>query len=366
MRGGRGRWRTASFRASARGPSPTALVVVPSRHADPHRSPLAARRSTLASALLSALALAACGDPGEPTRCEVVIDRVGQVLLAGTRAQATARTTCTRGAPTSLRWSSSDTTIATVDSTGVVTGIAGGEVLLFAELTAPAAARDSMPLLVEPPYEIVLSPARFELLPLSRQALNVSLLPSQLTPPDFPRTVDVQSSDPCVARLDAQGFIVTGRPGRVFVRMRLTAAPGVRDSVTVQVAVPAASRTFVAAIADVATGTAAAARALAGRVAVTVNFRYPLTGGQLVLRLGGRTAATQLLAAPIDPALVGPQRLTVVLDTDARDAAGARRFENGPQELETALVVPDVPGLPGCPAVNLSDREVRQVTLANP
>jgi hypothetical protein len=209
---------------------------VPSRSADLRASTLTARRSTLASAL--ALALASCGDPAEPTRCEVVIDPLDGVLLAGTQARATASATCTRGEPAALRWSSSDTTVATVDSSGLVTAVAGGRVQLIAELSAPAAARDSTPVLVEAPYEIVLSPARFDLLPLSRQALNVSLLPNASTPPGFPRTVDVQSSDPCVARLDAQGYILAGRPGRVFVRLRLTAAPGVRDSVTVQVACP--------------------------------------------------------------------------------------------------------------------------------
>ena len=334
---------------------------MPSRIAD-------RRRSTLASAL--ALALVACGDPAEPTRCEVAIDPLTGILLAGTRAQATANATCTRGEPAGLRWSVSDTTIATVDATGMVTAVAGGQVQLIAELSGPVAARDSTPVLVEAPYEIVLSPTRFDLLPLSRQALNVSLLPNPSTPSGFPRTVDVQSSDPCVARLDANGYIVTGRPGRVFVRMRLAAAPGIRDSVTVQVAVPAASRTFVVAITDAATGAATGAAAdtgaLSGRVSVVVSFLYPLTGGQLVLRLGGRTAATQLLAPPIDLALIGPQRVTVALDTDARDAAGARRFATGAQELEAALVVPDVPGLPGCPVVNLSDRDVRQVTLVSP
>jgi hypothetical protein len=330
------------------------------------RSSLIAQRSTLASALLSALALAACGDPADPVRCDVTIDPVGPVLLAGTRAQATARSSCTRGAPATLRWSVSDTTIATVDSTGVVTAVAGGQVLLFAELSAPAAARDSTAVLVEPPYEIVLSPARFDLLPLSRQLLNVSLLPNLLTPPTFPRTVDVQSSDPCVARLDAQNVVVTGKPGRVFVRLRLVAAPGIRDSVTVQVGVPEAARPSVVAITDPATGLAVDPSALRGRVSVEVSFLYPLSGGQLVLRLGGRTAVTQLLSAPSDPALVGPQRLTVALDTDARDPNGERRFQNGAQQLEAALVVPDVPGLPGCPVVNLSDRGARPVTLANP
>ena len=339
---------------------------MPSRHAHRRSSSPAARRSPFASALLSALALAACGDPADPTRCEVVIDPLAQTLLAGTQAQATARATCTRGEAAAPRWSTSDTTVVTVGATGIITGVSGGAALLIADLPGPAAARDSVRVIVVPPYEIVLSPARFELLPLSRQALNVSLLPSPSTPPEFPRTVDVQSSDPCVARLDSQGYILAGRPGRVFVRMRLTAAPGVRDSVTVQVAVPTASRTFIVAITDAATGATADTRALSGRVSVVVNFLYPLTGGQLVLRLGGRTAITQLLAPPINPALVGPQRVTVALDTDARDAAGARRFPTGAQELEAALVVPDVPGLPGCPVVNLSDRDVQQVTLVSP
>jgi hypothetical protein len=217
---------------------------------------------------------------------------------------------------------------------------------------------------VEPPYLIVLSPPTVSLLPRARQSLNVSLLPSPLTPAEFPRTLQVQSSDSCVARLDAQNFVLAGRAGTATIRLRLTAAPGVRDSATISVGVPAAGRTFVVSIVDAATGAAADTRALRGRVAVTVNFLYPLTGGQLVLRLGGRTASTLLLSEPINPALVGPQRLTLQLDTDARDAAGARRFPTGAQELEAARVVPDVAGLPGCPTINIGDRDVQPVTLA--
>jgi hypothetical protein len=57
--------------------------------------------------------------------------------------------------------------------------------------------------------------------------------------------------------------------------------------------------------------------------------------------------------------------VAVTIDTDARDATGARRFPDGAQSLEAALVVPDQPGLPGCPVINLGDVDAQQVTLAN-
>jgi hypothetical protein len=284
-------------------------------------------------------------------------------VLAGTTAQATARATCTRGEAGALRWTVLDTSIATVSATGLVSGVTGGRTELIAELPGRAEARDTTGVLIEPPYLIVLSPPTVSLLPRGRGPLNISLVPSPITPPEFPRTLTVQSSDSCVARLDAQEFVVGGRAGTATIRLRLAAAPGIRDSARVTVGVPAAARTFVVSIVDPATGAAADTRALRGRVAVTVNFLYPPTGGQLALRLGGRAASTLLLAAPINPALVGPQRLTLTLDTDARDAAGARRFPAGAQELEAALVVPDLPGLPGCPVIDLGDRDVQQVTL---
>jgi hypothetical protein len=314
-------------------------------------------------AAVAALA-AACGDPTAP-RCIITVDRLPRdLVVAGTTVQATARPSCNRGDAPAVRWSVSDTTVATVDATGKVTGRSPGDAVLTAETVGGSTVRASTPVHVEPPYELIITPRRYDLLPRFRQAFNLSVVPTELTPPGFPSTVELRSSDSCVAVVDAQGFVSAGRAGTATLSVRLTAAPGVRDSVPVTVAIPTGGRTFVVGLTDAATGATVDPRALRGRVTVLVNLLYPNTGGRLEIRLGGRVAATLLLAPPQVPgALVA--RLPVTVDTDARDAAGARRFPDGAQNLEAALVLPDVPGLPGCPAINLSDADTQPVTLAN-
>ena len=136
------------------------------------------------------------------------------------------------------------------------------------------------------------------------------------------------------------------------------------DSVPVTVGIPSGGRTFVVGFTDAATGATADPRALRGRVTVLVNLLYPDTGGRLEIRLGGRVAATLLLAPPLVPG-AGVARLPVTIDTDARAANGARRFPDGQQNLDAVLVVPDLPGLPGCPVIQLGDQDTQLVTLAN-
>ncbi|MGZ8490911.1 MAG: Ig-like domain-containing protein [Gemmatirosa sp.] len=328
-----------------------------------HRSTLPARRSPLAAALTAAT-LAACGDPTAP-RCSITVDRLpSDLVVAGTQVQAVARPSCDRGDPPAVRWSVSDTTIATVSATGLVTGRRRGNVALNAETIGANAVRASVPVHVEPPYDVIITPRRFDLLPLMRQAFNLSVVPTDVTPAGFPSTARLQSSDSCVAIVDANGFVATGRMGTATLTARLTAAPDVRDSVLVTVAIPSGARTFVAGISDAATGEVADPRALRGRVTVLVNLLYPNTGGRIEVRLGGRVAGTLLLAPPLTP-LSASTRLPLTIDTDARDATGARRFPNGAQALDAVLIVPDAPGLPGCPVVNLGDSDSQQVTLAN-
>ncbi|GLC25814.1 hypothetical protein rosag_23270 [Roseisolibacter agri] len=323
-------------------------------------SPAVPRRIVFAAAV-AALA-AACGDPTAP-RCSISLDRLpSDLVVAGTSVQAVARASCDRGQPT-LRWSISDTTVATVDANGKVTGRTPGDAVLTAETVGGGAVRASTRVHVEPPYDVIITPRRYDLLPRFRQAFNLSVVPTELTPPGFPSTVDIRSSDSCVAIVDAQGFVSAGRAGTATLSVRLTAAPGVRDSVPVVVAIPTNGRTFVVGFTDAATGATVDPRALRGRVTVLVNFLYPNTGGRIEIRLGGRVAQSLLLAPPQVPGAV-VARLPVTIDVDARDATtGARRFAEGAQTLEAALVVPDQPGLPGCPVINLGDVDAQQVTL---
>jgi hypothetical protein len=325
----------------------------------PSLRPVPAVRPLTALAVLLA---AACGDPAAP-RCTIALERFpNDVVVAGTQRRAVARTTCDRGTP-SVRWSVSDTAVATVDATGLVTGRAPGIADLIAETGGAGGVRATVRFGVAPPYVVVLSPRRIDVLPRGRVPLNLSVVPTDFLPAGFPNDVDVATTDSCVAIVDAQGFVAAGRAGTATITVRLRAAPGVRDTAGVVVGVPVAARTFVARLTD-ASGADADPRALRGRVTVLVNTLYPATGGRLEVRLGGRVAGTVLLAPPTS-GIAGPVRLPVTIETAARDAAGAPRFPDGAQTLEAVLVVPDVPGLPGCPAVNLGDRDAQPVTLAN-
>ena len=313
-------------------------------------------RRILATAATAAL-VAACDDPSGPPRCTIALDRLpDDLVVAGTTRRAVARLACDDGSTPALRWSVSDTSVATVDATGLIAGRAPGQALLVAETQGAAAVRATVPFLVAPPYVVVLSPRTFDLLPRIRERLNLSVVPTDVLPEGFPNAVRVQTSDSCVAVLDAQGNLESGRAGRATITVRLAGAPGVRDSVLVNVGIPSTARTFVARVTDAETGGAADTRALRGRVTVLVNLLYPNTGGRVEVRLGGRVAATLLLAVPAMP-IVATTRLPVTLDT--------RLFPNGAATLEAALVVPDLPGLPGCAPVNFSDSDSQPVTIAN-
>ncbi|MDF1505378.1 Ig-like domain-containing protein [Roseisolibacter sp. H3M3-2] len=314
-------------------------------------------RVPLPAVLSALLVAAACGDPAGPTRCTVALGRFpDDYVVAGTSRPAAVQATCDDASTPPLRWTVSDTAVATVDAQGNVTGRAPGQAQLVAETSAGGGARAALPFLVLPPYVVVLSPRAFDLLPRVREALNLSVVPTDVLPDGFPSAVRVQTSDSCVAVVDARGVVESGRAGRATVTVRLAAAPGVRDSVTVNVGVPATARTFVARVTDAETGGAVDPRALRGQVTVLVNLLYPNTGGRVELRLGGRVVSTLLLAPPTTP-IVAVTRLPLALDT--------RRLPDGPATLEAALVVPDLPGLPGCAPVNLSDSDSQPVTIAN-
>lgn len=108
--------------------------------------------------LLLAAALGACGSkdttvtaapPPPPTVTEMVVTpRSDSVIVGDTvRLTATASTADRVPAPATITWTSSNKAIATVDTSGLVTGVAAGQVSIKA---ASGLVSDSAAVLVKP------------------------------------------------------------------------------------------------------------------------------------------------------------------------------------------------------------------------
>lgn len=320
------------------------------------------RRAARAAPLAVVLAgvLAACDDQG-PRRCAIEIPGGGEplVVAAGASGAVLAETTCERGTVPAIRWSVSDPRVATVDAAGVVTGIAPGEVTLVAEFGGRAPARAERTLIVVPPYLLLFSPPALTLTPRTRTPLSIAVLAHDHTPRGFPRTLVVRSADSCIASLSSDRTVLAGRPGTTDLVVSFAAAPGVVERVPVTVRIPAGAPLTAELV-------GADAAAVAGRLTLQLavgNGVLAREGGRIEVRLGGQLAGTLLLSPAANEE--GVIRVPFTVDTDARDASGARRFANGPQTLEVALVVADVT-MPGCAPYNLGSRVTRPITLANP
>lgn len=331
------------------------------------------RRAAPGAAVGAALgaALAACGDPAGVGPCAVTLSDEAAVLVAGTSGRAPAQVVCAGGdTPPALRWTSSDTSIATVDSTGRVTGHAPGQVRLVATLPTRTPARAELALQVVPPYVLVVTPSPLVLAPRQRAVLNVSAIPTPLTPPGFSRVVEAFTSDSCVARLEGAGTVAAGVPGSATLTVRLRDAPGVRVAVPTVVQVPRGWRLAIATVLGAGPSPAPLdlTQPVRGTITVVAGFDYAQVGpdgGRVEFRLGGQLVGTTLLgASPTGGS--GPVVVSRTIDTAARDPILGPRFANGPQQLEVALVLPPVAGFPGCPAFDLSDRTTLPLTLANP
>ncbi len=91
------------------------------------------RSYLLALAALAAVLLAACSTPQPPAPSVTSVSVTAPAtLVAGRTAQALADVVVTNGASTDVDWSTSDATVATVSSTGLVAALADGDVTITA------------------------------------------------------------------------------------------------------------------------------------------------------------------------------------------------------------------------------------------
>ncbi len=162
-----------------------------------------------------AASLSACGGgddgttpPATPSVVSVAISAPASSVVVGDQVQFTATVTVLNGASTAVTWSTSDASIATVSSTGVVQGVAPGSATITAKSTADAtkSATQSITVNVRPAVSAVtVTPVTANVNVGATQALtaNVTAVGGAST------AVNWTSSNPAIASVSGTG-VVTG------------------------------------------------------------------------------------------------------------------------------------------------------------
>lgn len=287
--------------------------------------------------------------PPPPTVAQVqvtpgaaTIDRGGSVALAARAVSATGATLSS-----AITWSSNAPTVATVDASGRVTGVAAGQATISA--SAGAVSGSAAITVVVPVAAVTLVGDTAALIPGATRQLSATARDAGGTAlPD--RTISWSSSAPSVAAVSSQGLVTALAPGQVTIsataenvagRLTLTVLPPVTTvTITGDTAalLPGATRQLTATPRD------AAGAALAGRP-VTWSSSAPtvatvsstglvtaITPGQVTIaaKSENATGAVPLAVwAPVASIAIVPDSL-VLLPADARsftlimrDATGA-------------------------------------------
>jgi uncharacterized protein YjdB len=267
-----------------------------------------------------------------------------------------------------FRWSSSDSSIATVDQGGLVRGARGGVARIAVTATANPRVRTEATVTVVCTGPLLgtltVSPSSATLSSGQTQQLQVSGTTGGNcgAPVTAVRDFAYHSSDTAVATVTPTGLITGRRGGTAVITVAIAALPGVTQAVTVTVR----DRLLpIVAFQSVTTGDPPAPvdlTAVRGRIRVTLNYLLDpaLDPRRLELWLvGRRAAATDSLARPAGAAF---GTATFGIDTAERDpVTNARLYANGVTTLEARMTY----AVPGSSVTQLVIVPL-QLTLANP
>jgi uncharacterized protein YjdB len=244
-----------------------------------------------------------------------------------------------------LRWSSSDSSVATVDQGGTVRGLRGGvaRIAVTAASNPRVRAEAAITVMCTASFvgSLTVSPSSMTLQTGASQQINASgTLNARCGEPATPlRDFGYRSSDTTIATVSATGLVTARRGGTATVTVFPTIAPSITQAIPVTVRDPARGPAI--GFASITTGDPPVSvdpSAVRGTIVVTANVQAELvaTGPvRLELRLAGRTVGVvQLPAAPLGS--IEFARATFTVNTAARDAAGAALYPNGAQTLELA------------------------------
>lgn len=291
-------------------------------------------------------------------------------VIRATTTRPASPPTCSIVVDTGFVFTSADTSVATVNSSGVVTGRRVGQT------TVRAAVRENLNLSATAAITVTsiggtisVTPTHWTLAPGDTFRLRASAPFGPNTPAGTDTTALFRSDNPCVATVSSDGLVTAQSIGSVDILALARRDPLLlaRSSLTVFYNGPIyfTFESFTAGSPPIAIDPNAAK----GTVTVKMNaLPVVMPGGARVqLKFAGRSLPDIDIPAP--PAgSTAPIPVTLTLQTDARDGSGARLYPNGPQGLEAILIPTPIPSrVPGCPLQLMQGEAIgASLTLVNP
>ena len=305
----------------------------------------------------------------------VTVDPTSATIDPGTTTTLTATVAPANATTSDVTWTSSNPAVATVDATGLVSGVAAGTAVITATAHDGSQVSGSSTITVTaapiPVTSITVSPAATSIEAGTTDTLTATVAPANATTPGVTWT----SSDPTVATVDTTGLVTGITAGTVVITATATDGSGVTGTAHVTVTppivppIPVTSITINLSTATIDAGTTAALTATvlptnATSPTVTWTSSDPtvatvgtnglvtaLTAGTTVITAtatdgSGVTSSVDITVTPAQPVASAPNS-TVALDTGlATTTEGAARLADGSDEYTITITVCDSAGQP--------------------
>ena len=168
-----------------------------------------------------------------PSTCEIKV---------GSNKQLTATVSPSSAFNKEVEWSSSDTSVATVDANGLVTGVASGEVTITVKAKDASGVTGTAKVTVSTGLveSIAVDPSTCEIEVGSNKRLKATVLPNDADN----KAIEWISSDTSVATVDANGLVTGVAKGEVTITATAKDGSGVTGTAKVTVTVPITALTF--------------------------------------------------------------------------------------------------------------------------
>jgi hypothetical protein len=259
------------------------------------------------------------------------------------------------GANTAVNYRSADTTIATVNAAGVVTGRRVGITTIIATSVASPNIQAAAQVTVSQSsvQSITVTPSTVQLAPGN----TITVVPNVQAPAGVSRAVTYLSNNTAVATVSATGVITAVSNGTAVITVASVADPSFSTQVTVNVQEAAAVRVTIQSVTanNPVSGVAAPVNpdSVSGPITVTLNVD---PGAQRLSRvevlLGGVTVCTQSFSAAFAEALImselngsaDVQPIQCTINTAQADSLGIARNVNGARLLQARVFTSSAAG----------------------